>query len=85
VGQALVIGLALLGIAHVISEISRGMGRPGFPALVSGIGSAAAVAVLPLVVPQFGVDGAALALTGVYALVLGILYVGLHRRLREHL
>jgi O-antigen/teichoic acid export membrane protein len=77
VAQALVVGQVLLGVAHVLSEISRGLGRPGLPALGEGIGAVATLAALPLIVPEFGIAGAAVASIGVYAGVLLILHIRL--------
>lgn len=81
--QALVVAEALLALAHVLSEISRGMGRPVLPAVAATIGSIGAFSAIPIVVPQFGIQGAALATVAVYALMLGVLYLGLRRRLHH--
>jgi O-antigen/teichoic acid export membrane protein len=80
--QVLALGQALLGIGHVLSEISRGLGRPGLPAAAEGTGALATIVLLFLLVPEFGILGAAVVSTTVYAVVLGVLYLGLRADLR---
>ena len=61
--EVLVVGQAFLGANHVLSEISRGVGKPGLPAVIEGFGAVGTVIVLPLVVPDFGLVGAAVSST----------------------
>jgi enterobacterial common antigen flippase len=79
--QVLAIGHALLGMGHVLSEVSRGLGKPGLPAVAEGTGAVATVVLLLLVVPAFGILGAAVVSIAVYTVVLGVLYLGLRAHL----
>ena len=79
--QVLAAGQAVLGLSHVLSEISRGMGRPGLPALAEGLGVALSLIVLPLVVPPYGIVGAAASGTVIFFGVSAVLYAGVSRRL----
>ena len=79
VARTLIIAEALVGLGHVQSEISRGLGSPGLPAVASVVGSVGAIVAIPLVAPRFGIEGAAVAMVGVNALMLSILYFGLRR------
>jgi O-antigen/teichoic acid export membrane protein len=79
--QMLAVGQAALGLSHVLSEISRGMGRPALPALAEGLGVTLSLVVLPLVVPPFGLIGAAASGTVIFFGVSATLYAGL----RQHL
>jgi O-antigen/teichoic acid export membrane protein len=79
--QALAIAHALLGMAHVLSEISRGLGRPGLPAVAETVGAVVSLALLAVVVPSYGITGAAITSVGVYALVVVLLLLGLRSAL----
>jgi O-antigen/teichoic acid export membrane protein len=79
--QVLAGGQAVLGLSHVLSEISRGMGRPGLPALAEGLGVALSLVVLPLVVPPYGIVGAAASGAVIFLGVSAVLYAGVSRRL----
>jgi enterobacterial common antigen flippase len=79
--QVLALGQTLLGMGHVLSEISRGLGRPGLPAAAEGTGALATVILLLLIVPEFGILGAAVVSVVVYAMVVGVLYLGLRAQL----
>src|SRR5205085_7128467 len=83
--QVLVLGQAILGISHVLSEISRGLERPAVPAVTEGLGAIAAVVALPTVVPHFGLVGAAVATTTIYLAISLIMYFKLREDLTRSL
>ena len=80
--QALCVALALLGVAHLMHEICRGVGAVGRSALVEGTGAVVGALALYLVVPSHGITGAAIASAATYALTcaaLGLLILRLGR------
>jgi O-antigen/teichoic acid export membrane protein len=79
--QFLVLAQALLGVNHVLSEISRGLARPGLPAVADGLGAAATILMLPVVVPAFGLAGAAAGTALVFLVVGLVLCLGLRASL----
>jgi O-antigen/teichoic acid export membrane protein len=76
VARVLVVGQAALGISFLLSEVSRGLGRPGVPAIAEWTGVFATAAVLPAALLLGGLTGAAAALIGVYGVVIAILLAG---------
>ena len=81
--QILIIAQAGLGVAQVMAEISRGLGRPGLPAVASLVGALGAMGAIPLLLPRYGIEGIALGTVVAYALMLAILIFGLRRYLED--
>jgi O-antigen/teichoic acid export membrane protein len=81
--QILIIAQAALGVAQVMAEISRGLGRPGLPAVASLAGALGAMGVIPLLLPRYGIEGVAFGTVGAYAIMLIILILGLRRYLED--
>jgi len=79
VARVLVLGQAALGISFLLSEVSRGLGRPEIPAIAEWTGVFATAAVLPAALTLGSLTGAAAALIGVYAVVIAILLAGTRR------
>lgn len=79
--QVLVLAFGLLGVGHVLSEICRGLGRPGLPAASEGIGAVVTVVLLGMIVSQHGALGAAWVIVAAYGLVCVILALGTRRAL----
>ena len=59
--QIIIVGLALDGVAGVISGFLYGIGRPGLNSIGMGAGLVVTVALDLLLIPSFGVTGAAIA------------------------
>lgn len=77
--QILVAAQAFRALAYVLADVARGLGRPGLPSMAEAAGVAATVALLPLVVPELGIEGAALVLTVANAAVAVVTAVGVSR------
>ena len=73
--QVLCLALALLGIAHVLHEICRGVGAVGRSAAIEAAGAIVSSAALVLVVATHGITGAAICVTATYAVTCGALVV----------
>jgi len=76
-------GVVLLGGAKILINEMAGRGFPQYNALSAGIGFVATVALDVLLIPRWGISGAALASTIAYALVFGValaLYLWIRRR-----
>lgn len=69
---ALLPGVVLLGGAKVITNDIAGRGYPHYNSINAGIGLLATVVLDLLLIPRFGILGAALGSSFAYALVLGI-------------
>jgi enterobacterial common antigen flippase len=80
--QILVAAQAFRALAYVLADIARGLGRPGLPSMAETAGVTATVALLPLVVPSLGIEGAAAVLTAANAAVAVVLGGGVRRALR---
>src|SRR5205823_3186973 len=76
VARVLVVGQAALGISFLISEISRGLGRPGIPVIAEWAGVFATATFLPLAFTGGGLVAAAAASLGIYAAVIAIVMLG---------
>jgi O-antigen/teichoic acid export membrane protein len=66
--QWLCAALALLGIAHVLHEICRGIGAIVMSATIETLGAGGSLAVLIIVVPGSGIAGAGAVTASMYAL-----------------
>ncbi len=69
----LLIGLAGSGVIGVISAFLQGAGRPGLYSAAVGAGLPVTVVLDLLLIPHFGVIGAAVASTAAYATTTGVL------------
>jgi enterobacterial common antigen flippase len=67
--RILLVGHVALGASHVIHEVARASGRLRYPAAVELAGSALTLLGILLLVPSFGIKGAAYVSLGVYSLV----------------
>jgi O-antigen/teichoic acid export membrane protein len=81
--QILVVAQAVIGMGQVLGEISRGLGRPGLSAVASLTGALGAMAAIPLLLPPYGIEGVAVGTVVAYALMLGILAIGLRQYLSD--
>jgi O-antigen/teichoic acid export membrane protein len=66
--NVLLLGGAVLGVNYVLSNGLRAAGFPGSPALAEGAGLLVTLAALPLVLPRWGIVGAAWVSIGSYGL-----------------
>jgi O-antigen/teichoic acid export membrane protein len=69
----LLLGLVLAGVYGIISAYFSGVGRPGLNSVAVGAGLPVTVALDLLLIPHFGVMGAAVASTAAYATTTGVL------------
>jgi O-antigen/teichoic acid export membrane protein len=83
VAQLLAIALAVHSLSHVLAEAGRGLGRPGLYAVAEGSGVIGTIGLLPLVVPSFGVKGAAVVAVVVNTTVLVLLALGVRRAVAQ--
>jgi O-antigen/teichoic acid export membrane protein len=64
--RIILVGLALEGVAGVITALLYGIGRPGLNSLAMGAGLAVTVLLDLLLIPPFGATGAAVASAAAY-------------------
>jgi len=79
--MVLVVAAVCLGMNQFLEEAVRGLGRPGLATVAELCGFVVTAVGLALLLPRFGILGAALASLLSYATVLIMLVVILHRRL----
>lgn len=79
--MVLVVAAVCLGMNQFLEEAVRGLGRPGLATVAELCGFAVTAVGLAVLLPRFGILGAALASLLSYATVLIMLVVILHRRL----
>jgi O-antigen/teichoic acid export membrane protein len=60
-------------VNQVMEEILRGRGLPSVPAIAEGAGALVTIVLLLLLVPKFGIIGAAIASGIAYSVVAGLL------------
>jgi O-antigen/teichoic acid export membrane protein len=77
--QVLVGAQAIRGLSYVLADIGRGLGRPGLPSAAEAAGILVTVGLLPVVVPPFGVIGAAVVVGAANAIVAAVLALGVRR------
>ncbi len=77
----LVLGVASLFLSanQMLAEGVKGLGRPMLVSISELCGLAATALLLTLLIPPFGIIGAALASLGAYGLTSAVLLVGLHQ------
>ena len=80
--QMLVVAQGFRAVAYVLADSARGIGRPGLPSGAEAVGVIAAAGLLPIVVPEYGVEGAAVVAAGANAAVAVVIGVGVKRALR---
>lgn len=73
-------GGACLACGQVAGDLLRGRGRPLSVAVAHGVGAVVTVTLLTLLLPAYGVKGAAVASTFAYASTLAILLVAISRK-----
>ncbi len=71
--RILAVGTMMYVVNYVMTDVLRGWGRPLQPALAQGVGAVVTVVLLAMLVPTFGINGAALASTVAYTVVAVIL------------
>lgn len=76
-------GGACLACGQVVGDLLRGRGRPLSVAVAHGVGAVVTVTLLFLLLPTYGVKGAAVASTFAYATTLVILLVAISRKDRS--
>jgi O-antigen/teichoic acid export membrane protein len=79
--QILVIAQALRALCYVLADIGRGLGRPVVPSIAETAGLLVTAGLLPLVVPGFGSEGAAIVAVAASAVVGLVLARGVKRTL----
>jgi len=79
--MVLVVAAVCLGMNQFLEEAVRGLGRPGLATVAELCGFAVTAVGLAVLLPRFGILGAALASLLSYTTVLIMLVVILHRRL----
>jgi O-antigen/teichoic acid export membrane protein len=79
--QLLVIAQAASSITLLQAEVCRALGRPGMASMAEGLGVIGTVALLPVIVPPFGIEGAACAAIAVNVCVT----ILLRRKLNHYL
>ncbi len=72
-------GICMLGLATVISGDLRGRGRPGLSSLLAGLAAVATVGLDLVLIPPYGMHGAALASVLAYSTYGAASVVALHR------
>lgn len=72
-------GICMLGLATVISGDLRGRGRPGLSSLLAGLAAVATVALDLVLIPPYGMHGAALASVLAYSTYGAASVFALHR------
>ncbi len=77
--RILAVGTMMYVVNYVMTDVLRGWGRPLQPALAQGVGAAVTVGLLAILVPTFGINGAAAASTVAYTVVAIILGYMLRR------
>lgn len=81
--RILLVGGVALAVATVLADTLRGLGRPLVPARAELGGAVAAAGLLALLVPTFGIQGAAVASTLSYSLVMVLMALGLRATMKE--
>lgn len=71
--RILAVGTVMYVVNYVMTDVLRGWGRPLQPALAQGVGAVVTVVLLAILVPTFGINGAAAASTAAYTVVAIIL------------
>jgi O-antigen/teichoic acid export membrane protein len=72
-------GAVFLAVNQVLGQILQGRGRPLFISMAEGTGALLTVLLLALLIPPFGIRGAAMASTLVYGFVMILLFWGIRR------
>jgi O-antigen/teichoic acid export membrane protein len=72
-------GAVFLAINQVLAGILLGRGRPLFMSAAEGIGVVFTVVLLVVLIPRFGIRGAAVTSTVTYGAVMVLLFWGIHR------
>lgn len=80
--RILLVGAVALAVSTVVGDTLRGLGRPLDPAKAEVAGVLVTVALLATLVPPLGIEGAAIASTISYTIVMLLLAATLHRRVR---
>jgi O-antigen/teichoic acid export membrane protein len=78
-------GTIFLALNRVLGDLLQGRGRPIVRSLGEGLGMVCTVALLIVLIPRFGIRGAAVASSVTYGIVCLFLLVGLHRSHRATL
>jgi len=78
----LLVAIVILGFNYVLSDGLRGMGHPGSTSIAEFTGTVVTIAGLVVLLPRFGIYGAALTSVLSYLSVAAILYVAFHRYVR---
>jgi O-antigen/teichoic acid export membrane protein len=79
----LLVGTVVLGCNYVLSDGLRGLGFPMLPSVAEALGLAVTVSGLVLLVPRFGIYGAAWASVLAYVSVLMVLMLGARIRFSD--
>ena len=79
VGQLLLVAGCISGIQLVLGEIQRGLGRPRITLIAELVGLAATAVTLSILLPRYGLVGAAVASIVSYSTVVAALLIALAR------
>jgi O-antigen/teichoic acid export membrane protein len=72
-------GAVFLALNQVLANLLQGRGRPLVISVSEGVGAVCTVALLAILIPLYGIRGAAIASTVAYGIVTVFLLVWLHR------
>lgn len=81
--RILVLAIPFLGGNQILGNLLRGTGRPLFAGLCELMGAILTVALLIILLPSYGITGAAIASLAAYAIVFILLLSGLSRTLMQ--
>jgi antigen flippase len=81
--QILVLAQSFRAVAYVLADIGRGLGRPGVPSIAEVAGIVVTIALLPVVVPRFGSEGAAIVVATTTSAVAILMTLGIRKALRQ--
>ncbi|MCA1587115.1 MAG: polysaccharide biosynthesis C-terminal domain-containing protein [Chloroflexi bacterium] len=81
--RILLVGAVALAVSTVVGDTLRGLGRPLDPARAEVLGVITTIALLAALVPSRGIEGAAIASTISYTVVMTALVVTYRRRVRR--
>ena len=76
-------GTVFLALNRVLGDLLQGRGKPLIRSVGEGVGSIVTIALLFMLIPPFGIRGAAIASSVAYAVVFLVLFLGLYRVRRK--
>lgn len=77
--RILLVGAVLIAVRRIMGDVARGLGKPGAGSLGELASWVAAVPLMALLLPSYGLDGVALALTAAAGFSLVVMLMALRR------